>query len=72
MKVTELGTNKYDKRIIIKYLITPEETFNFNAYNREVFAQTKVFLQNGEIEYSPKYKVRIIDSNLKDLQITTE
>jgi len=50
---------------LVSYVITPEESLNFNFWNTEVYAQIKVFLSNGRIEYSPEYKVQICDSFLR-------
>ena len=51
----------------VSYTITAEESLAFNGYNKNTYAQIKVILNTGEIEYSPKYKIRIFDSNLREV-----
>lgn len=60
---------RYDNPFFCKmtYDVTAEDSLNFNAYNKEVYAQIKVFLKNGEIEYSDRYKIKIIDSSIKEV-----
>ena len=59
---------------MVKYSITKEDSLNFNRWNTEVYAQIKVFLTDGRIEYSPEYKVQICDSLMRNepLLRTTE
>lgn len=50
------------RRCIATYQLNPEDTLNFNTYNREVKVQLKIILLDGRIEYSKIYLVKIINS----------
>lgn len=42
------------------YTLTEQESLVFNAYNTQVNVQLKIILNDGSIEYSSIYKIRIL------------
>jgi len=60
------------KSCIAKYSLNPQETLLFNTYNKEVKVQLKVLLIDGTIEYSPIFRIKVLDSLDKDLNIKEE
>ena len=65
--VDEMTYTNYENSCIFNYEISQEESLLFNDYNSEVYAQIKIVMNDGEIEYSPKYKLRIIGNMIKEM-----
>ena len=47
--------------------INEYESLNFNTYNQQVYSQIKILCSDGDIDYSPRYKVRVKANNAEEV-----
>lgn len=56
-ELEQLGEDLY-----LRCILNPKESKLFNNYNKDTFIQLKLILQNDEIIYSGKYRLKVFNS----------
>ena len=51
-----------DETILIKCILTPEESKLFNAYNKDTFTQLSLQLVDGAVVYGTIYRIEVVNT----------